>query len=294
MSVEATKETVTFHLTWTDHAHENLSKRIEEFKRNNGDPGYDDTAAAIHSLRGIAARASHVLPQLYLALGAYSLPEDPAREHWRSVQAVALEQSALQTIAITCRAVFEESKKQPLSGRRIARLNDQTLASVARYWSAHWNKPEEEATQALRFLRNLFDRCARREDHLLKQSSLLERRIGLLKYYADRHAAHITPGHYLFGSFDLVHVAAAIVLIGAIITDFDNPWQGHRYFDSVDEGAWQAAKAVFPHLPIPRVFWGRNIHKDAALAWKQPDGMDYILDRLPTAIGFWDDRPDPE
>jgi hypothetical protein len=49
-------------------------------------------------------------------------------------------------------------------------------------------------------------------------------------------------GHSLFGPLDLIHVAAAIVLIGAIITDFDSPSHGERYFDSVDEGGWQGGQ----------------------------------------------------
>jgi len=50
------------------------------------------------------------LPALYLALGARSLPKDPGRTHWQAVQAAAQEQSALHTIALACRAIFDGDK----------------------------------------------------------------------------------------------------------------------------------------------------------------------------------------
>jgi hypothetical protein len=229
-----------------------------------------------------------------MALGAHSLPENPARPHWEVVQAAALEQFALHAIALTCRSVFNDSRSDELSGRRIAGLTDETLVAVARYWSNHSKKSQEEATKALALLRELFARCARSKDDLLKdQPSLLEGRIGLLKYYANRQAAHITLDYFLFDNvFDIVHVAAAIILIGAIIVDFDDPGRGNQYFDSVDEGAWQAAKGLFPHMPIERIFKNWKIHQQAALMWKMPNGVDYILNQLPMAIGYWDDRDD--
>jgi hypothetical protein len=300
MSDDEKQEMVTLRFTWTDHAPKKLAARIEDLKRSEeyerSSGKLDDVTAAIHSLRGTAARASFVLPALYLALGAGSLPKDPARTHWQAVQAAVLEPSALHTIALTCRGVFNDSKTDDLSGRRIARLSDEALASVAKYWSGHSKRSEEEATQALEVLRRLFIRCARPKDVLLDQSSLLERRIGLLKYYANRQAAHITLDYYLFDILDVIHVAAAIVLIGAIIVDFDSPWQGERYFDSVDEGGWQAAKVVFPHLPIERIFKDWNIHRQAVVIWRESyrDGVQYILDQLPAAIGYWDDRPESE
>jgi hypothetical protein len=107
MSDDEKHEMVRLRFTWTDHASKNLSKRIEEFRRGSGDFEFDDVTAAIHFLRGTAARAGFALPALYQALGAGSLPDDPDRPHWQAVQAVALEQSALHTIALACRAIFD-------------------------------------------------------------------------------------------------------------------------------------------------------------------------------------------
>lgn len=292
---EEHKQEITLCLKWTDYAPKKLSARIEEFKRRNGYVALDDRVAAIQFLRGTASRASFVLPALYLALGARSMPENPDRTHWQAVQAAALEQSSLQTIALACRSIFDDSKNR-LSGKRIARQSDETLASVAKYWSERSRRSEEDASKALVVLRRLFDRCARPERILLDQPSLLERRIGLLKYYAHRQAAHISLEDYLFDVLDLIHVTAAIVLIGAIIVDFDDPWRAENYFDSIDEGGWMAAKEVFPDLPMDRIFKNWNIHQQAALKWKVPytDGVEYILNQLPSAIGYWDSRPESE
>lgn len=225
------------------------------------------------------------MPALYLAEGARSLPKNPAPPHWQAVLAALFSQAMLHKIAITCRAVFNDSKTDDLSGRRIGHMSDETRTAVAAYWSRNSNRSEAVATQTLVFLQELFARCARPKDDLLQQPSLLERRIGLLKYYANRGAAHVTLDYYLFHTFDVVHVVAAIVLIGAIISDFDDPELGEQYFDSVDLGGWRGAKELFPHLPMERIFKGQKIHEQAATTSTMAGGVAYILDELPAAIG---------
>jgi hypothetical protein len=277
-------------MKWTDHASSNLAKRIEDFKRTDeaerkGEKP-DKVTATIQSLHTTAARASYVLPALYLAEGARSLPTNPAPPHSHAVRAALIKQTMLHNNAITCRADFNDTTTDDLSGRRIGRMSDETRAAVAAYWSRNSKRSEDEATQALVFLQDLFAQCARSKDELLDQPSRLERRIGLLKYYANRSAAHVTLDYYIFHTFDVVHVVAAIVLIGAIIVDFDEPQHGARYFDSVDLGGWHAAKEIFPHLPMERIFKGWKIHQRAASMWSLPGGVTYILDELPAAIGW--------
>jgi hypothetical protein len=206
--------------------------------------------------------------------------------HWQSVLAAALEQSSLQTISLACRSIFDD-KRSGMTGKKIARLSDETLASVAEYWTERSNGSLGDASKALELLRRLFARCARPELVLIDKPSLLERRIGLIKYYAHRQAAHISLEDYLFDVVDLIHVVAAIVIVGAIILEFDDPQRGENYFDSIDEGGWAAAKEVFPTLPLNRIFKSWNIHKQARLNWKvaQFDGVEYILNQLPSAIG---------
>lgn len=289
MEHEELPRSIALHTQWTDHASRNLASRIEQFKGRNKRIELDARVAAIQSLRGVAARASFVLPALYLALGGGSQPRTDGQPHWQTVRAAAMEQAALQTIALACRAVFDDSRKG-LSGSTIARLSDESLIQVAEYWAERSLRPAYDATQALELLRLLFRRCARPARILLDQPSMLERRIGLLKYFADRDAAHISLDDYLFDVVDLVHVSAAIVIIGAIIADFDGRTNSDEegYFDSIDEDAWFAAKQIFPHLPVERVFRGWSIHRQAALNWKWsvPDGVEYILNQLPAAIGY--------
>lgn len=284
---------ITLQLTWADYGSKNLAARVAEFKRRNTYIELDDRVAAIQFLRGASARASHLLPALYLVLGAGSRSRETEGGHWKAVQGAILEETALQSIALACRAIFDDSRKQGrLSGKRIASLSDATLASVAEYWSARSPKSNVDAVKALQLLRKLFARCAQPESILVDQTSLLERRIGLLKFYAHRHAAHISLQDYLFDILDLIHVVAAIVLIGAIIIDFDAPERASGYFDSVDEGGWAAAKAIFPELRGERVFKNWDIHEQAAIKWRNPytDGVEYILNQLPSAIGYWDSR----
>jgi hypothetical protein len=289
MSGDDERRSLTLQISWTDHAPTKLAARVQEFRRRDQQVDLDGKVASIQFLRGAAARAGFALPALYLALGARMLPDSERRPHWQVVQAAALEQSSLQTISLACRAIFDDSKSR-LSGKRIARMRSDTLESVAKYWSENSGRTMEDASKALDFLRSLFIRCAQPEKVLLDQPSLLERRIGLLKYHAHRQAAHISIEDYLFDILDLVHVTAAIVLIGAVISDFDNASGTDRYFDSIDEGGWMAAKTVFPGLPIKRIFNGWDIHTQAALTWKRPyaDGVEYVLNQLPTALGYWD------
>lgn len=71
-----------------------------------------------------------------------------------------------------------------------------------------------------------------------------------MKYHADRQAAHITLDPFLFSPVDLIHVVAAITIVGAIIVEFDDKRRAEVYFNEVDEAAWRAAKEAFPSLPM--------------------------------------------
>ena len=220
MTDEEKSDRATLRITGATTRGRTCQPGIDHFKRRNKYVALDERTAAIQSLRGIAARASYVLPALYFAIGAGSTPRRSSWPHREAVQ-LALEQSSLQTIALACRSIFDASNTH-LGGKRIANLSDTTLNSVAQYWSERPERPIDEAIKALVFLRKLFIRCAQPERLLIDKPSLLERRIGLLKFYAHRHAAHISLEDHLFDVVDLIHVDAAIVLIGAIIMDFDD------------------------------------------------------------------------
>jgi hypothetical protein len=118
----------------------------------------------------------------------------------------------------------------------------------------------------------------------------LARRIGLLKYYADRHAAHISLETYLFHLSDLIHVVAALIVLGAVIDDFDDLTKGNRYFDEIDEAAWHAGETTYPNLSIPRLFKQFTILEQGRLYCKleSANGLDMLLNQLPAALGCWD------
>lgn len=271
-------------IKWTDHSDANLADRVAKLTfEKPRDPG--PRTSAILFLRGVGARASQILPALYTLLGS-GVPLDPVKTpHWRRVQAAGLEFSSQLTVPLCCRSVFDEGN-DAMTGKRFANSADATLDEVADYWAQNSGRSVQDARTALELLRSLFQRCSRQPRDLLKAPSLLERRIGLLKLHANREAAHMSLEDYLFCPTDVVHVAAAIVIVGAIIVDFDRGESG--YFDSVDEAGWQAAKQLFPELEMQRLFGHLNIHQQAAAYWRTGDGLDGILNRLPGAMGWWD------
>ena len=230
-----------------------------------------------------------MLPALYAQIGSGVPLVGPDIPHWKRVQAANIGYSSMLALSLCCRAVFDDRTKR-MTAKRFADLSDTALSSVAEFWADSAKAPIDDAARALKLLHRLFQRCARPPKLLLDGPSLLEKRIGLLKYHADRQAAHTTLEPYLFDSLDLVHVTAAIAVVGAMIIDFDAPWMGARYMDSVDEGGWLAAKAVFPALAGNRLFGNFAIHQQAKAYWKiaQVDGLDMLLNQLPGAIGYWD------
>jgi hypothetical protein len=173
-------------------------------------------------------------------------------------------------------------------------VSDGTLSSIAIHWARFSKRPVEDALKALGLLRDVFRLCAQRNEALLDGESLLERRIGLLKYHADHQAAHITLEPYLIETIDIVHVVAAITIVGAIIVDFDQSRLGERYFDLLDAAGWSAAKEVFPALSMERLFARFAIHEQARGYWRHPEyeGLKMITTRLPAAIGYWDSQDD--
>jgi hypothetical protein len=256
----------------------------------------DARVETIQFLRGVGSRACQLLPALYTQLGASTTAALKGKPYWQTVQAASSEFSSLQTISLGCRAVFDDGRNR-MTGKRFARITDGTLFSVAEYWATSSKRPVEDAARALRLLRDLFERCAQPKKLLLNASSLLERRVGLLKYHADRAAAHITLEPFLFHLLDLIHVVAAVTVVGAIIVDFDDSTRGDRYFDSIDEGAFEAAKSIFPAFPGgQRLFHNFHVHEQGSLYWKIEElgGLNMLLYQLPSALGYWDSADETE
>jgi hypothetical protein len=289
---EDTSSPVAVKITWSDYSHKNLAVRVEELKARDAPLALSQDIRIIQFLRGVASRAGFVLPAFYTFAGASAIAQEPSIPYSRRVQASAAEQSALATIALACRAIFDASSGQ-LSAKYLVKASGSDLTQVARYWADSCGRTEVEAMKALELLREVFARCALSRRALLDKPSLLERRVGLLKYYTDRQVAHITLEPFLFGLADAIHVVAAMAIIGAIIIEFDDHSRG-RYFDIIDEAAWDSAKALYPSLVTPRLFDRIDLHGQARNCWKIDafDGIHWILNQLPAAIGHWDSEDD--
>jgi hypothetical protein len=285
----------TVKFLWTDFSRKNLMARIAELQRQDVRMTLEPNVRVIQFLREVSNRAALLLPALYAHIGSRSQPGKSESPYWKVVHSKATEHSSLLTMSLVCRAVFDDSSAA-LNGRVVANASDSVLAQVADHWSQSSGHPQQDAVKALRLLRQLFQLCAQQRKVLLKANSLLERRIGLVKYHADRQAAHITLEPYLFSPVDLIHVVAAITIIGAIIVEFDDKSRREGHFNHIDEGGWQAAKELFPLLPVRRLFDGVDIHQQARNCWRieEFDGLAWILDQLSAAIGYWDSEEDTD
>ena len=111
--------------------------------------------------------------------------------------------------------------------------------------------------------------------------------MGLIKYHADRSAAHLSLGDYAIHLLDLAHLVASLTFIGEIIRSFDEPSMGPTRFNDLDAAGAQAALALFPHTVAFRMFDHMDIASHAQRCWKDPAwGLHYITRQLPFATGW--------
>jgi hypothetical protein len=281
-------------ISWPiDRSSENLNSRIARLRDIDKPVQLDGYVGTIQFLRGVWTRSTYVLPALYLAIGSKATIDSEAADQAKRMSAAQHHFSSLLTISLCCRSIFDEGNGV-LTGKRFANVSDSTLGLVASFWAEQSNHAVRESRQALGFLRDCFRRCSRPRKDLLDGPSLLERRVGLLKYHADRQAAHISLEPFLFHTSDLIHVTASMAILGALITEFDEPTAVSGYFDSLDIGGWRAAKEAFPALPIERVFKPFAIHDRARAMWTRGGaaGLEDLLNELPLALGIWDSSSD--
>ena len=148
----------------------------------------------------------------------------------------------------------------------------------------------DEVKTTVAFIRRFLARCAISPNEAKQTGCVLARRISLLKGYADRGVAHLTLHNYEFDIADVMHVAAATAILGAVINQFDNP-QGWppSYFEKGDLIAFEAARAVFPILskihPIFQGFDGVQLIKQVSLGTFRP-GEEYLSAFLSGALGL--------
>ena len=245
---------------------------------------------SIHFLRGVRSRATITLPAFYLFLGASA--EDPDACSVEGYAGVvlrhAVKYTSISTLSLCCRKAFDH-RATGLTGASFGKSSDDVLGQVGEYWATTSNRPVADAVAALSFLRTIFRDCAKPESALLRDPAPLSRRLGLLKQYANRSAAHLSLETYEFTVLDCAHVVAATTMIGEIIRSFDDPTSDLGYFDAIDEAGLKAAIQLFPKTPDRRLFQDIAIEMQSRLCWQwgSDRGRQMLLEQLPYAISWF-------
>ena len=289
MSEKEQSSHTVLNVTWTDYSSKNLDSRIDRLRKIDRPIELEASTRAIQFLRGVASRSTFLLPAFYAQLGSSAYSKRKDVPYWQQVHAASVEFSSLQTISLGCRSTFDDDRSG-LTGKVFSLISDTTLAAIAEYWGKKSNQQTDDAAKALRFLREVFKACSHQRKSLLTQPSLLARRVGLLKFHADRQSAHLSLEPFMFHLSDLSHLVAAISIMGAIIGDFDMPVWSKDYFNAIDAAAWQATDESFPGLGLPRLFEHFNVLEQGRLYWRFEafDGLNMLLNQLPAALGCWD------
>ncbi|MGN7980219.1 hypothetical protein [Burkholderia sp. 22313] len=248
-----------------------------------------DVGRSVHFLRGVCSRSAFALTSFYLLRATdirgrnpCSVPDYPGK-----VLQSNLSFSSLNNVALSCRKVFDHAAKG-LTGANFGKQSDSTLKKHAEYWAKMSERPEDEAYDALHFLRSFFAKCSKTDADLFKDGTMLGSRIGFVKQYADRVAAHLSLQDYEFDILDLAHVVAALVLVGEIVRGFDMVDGASDYFDQIDQAACNAAVNLFPSAPPLRLFERVKIEQQARACWQSGEaiGIQMLIEQLPSTLGL--------
>lgn len=275
--------------TFKDDAKDELFVRSERMVRTGSPFKLAGTSRSVQFLRGVFSRASLCIPAFYYFLGSASAhdAEKESDDYPFKVAQIYSEFSALNTLTLSCRQLFDNASKPDLTGANFSRTSDSTLSDHAEYWAKNSYHTAEECFVALKFLRRFFSECSKSETELLRSDGQLQKRIGLLIQHANRTAAHLSLEDYSLDIIDLAHFTAACTIVGEIIRSFDNPNLGQNYFKCLDAASYQAAKRVFPQIAKFQMFTSWNIEQQARLYWQwgEDNGIHMLLNQIQHAIG---------
>jgi hypothetical protein len=279
---------ITF--TLDKSAERELADRAERLKSRGPPIQLKPVERAVQFLRGVRSRATLALPAFYLLHGARSDGDQTCiiEGYPGVVFRHATEFSSIGTVSLCCRKAFDH-KTNGLTGANFAKCSDETLEGVAEYWSTNMNRSIHDSLAALVLLRAIFQDCAKTNTALFTSTAPLGRRIGLLKQYADRAAAHLSLESYEFSILDCAHIVAALTVIGEIIRSFDNPQSQPTYFDELDKASLSAARQLFPTTPGIRLFEHIEIEMQSRHCWQwgTERGRQMLLEQLPYAISWF-------
>ena len=278
-------------LTLDRSAERALADRAERLKSRRPPIDLNPMERAVHFLRGTYSRATLALPQFYLLLASNNDDDEQPcgiEGYPGLIFKHAIRFSSIGTISLACRKVFDHATTG-LTGASFSKCSKENLEKVAQYWASKSNRSIQDALSALQFLQLIFRDCARTHSDLLSSTAPLSRRIGLLKQYADRSAAHLSMENYEWSPLDCAHVVAALAVIGEIIRGFDDPSEQPTYYDTIDQASLIAARKLFPALPDVRLFQHIEVEAYSRRCWQSgPDlGRKMLLEELPYAIGWY-------
>lgn len=266
-----------------------LSTRAQRMTRKGRPIELRSLEKSVQFLRMVSWRGMMALPALYTF---YAATIEDSRCHIDGFAGLVtrsfLKFTSLNTIALVCRTAFDhEAKGASLTGKGFAKISDPILLEHADYWAKRSGLPVEDATRALRLLRRVFGDCSKTDTDLLAGASTLGKRIGLLKQYAHRHAAHSSQENFSVAIHDMGHVVAALTVISQIINTFDDSTLPKAYHDDLDEASATAAAALFPSVTVPRLFKHIKV-ETAGACWRfEVDGGQQLLhERLPYLTGW--------
>ena len=273
----------------TNPLNDGLRERAQRMVRKAPPLQLDRVTASIHFLRGALSRVGMCLPAYYLLAGANAAAREAevTDDYPFKVAQRHVEFTALSTLTMACRKIFDHAGSSKLIGGEFAKGSDAILTGHATYWAQSCSASEEDALCALKFLREFFELCSKTSNQLLTGSHALQMRIGLLKQHANHEAAHLTLENYAINLEDIAHVVGALVMVGEIIRSFDRAMDtGPAYFVDLDAASYQWAKRVFPQLPAMQLFPELDIARDARTYWKHGEsGMEMLLDGMLNVLG---------
>jgi hypothetical protein len=142
----------------------------------------DPKVRIIHFLRAASGRASIALGAFYLHLAATHAGENFTKHSYRVKQAT-IRYSALWTIALCVRSIFDEEGSHPtrLNAKTLVKASDPVRQQVAEFWAQRDAQKRPDAQLALAFIARLLERAAIPIKEAAKSGCVLTRRIALIK-----------------------------------------------------------------------------------------------------------------
>jgi hypothetical protein len=253
---------------------------------------------SIQFLREVCSRSSFLLPAYYsfFATNIDGNKLSSIDGYPGAVLQSYVSVSSLNYISLVSRKIFDHSSASNLSGAGFAKASDILLYEHADFWGKNSGRATEDAFNALQVLRDFFKACSKSESNLLKDRSRLCKRIGLLKQYANRSAAHLTLENYHVTWLDVLHVTASTLIVAEIIRLFDRPDLDADYFDRLNKSSFDAIQKLYPETLPLKLFDKIGVKKlaDQCLGGDNKYSMDLLLERIPDTLSYYWDIPPNE